>query len=149
MHLLMVSEDTPESAHALRPIEYPAEGHIVTPAQIANILIPFFLRKRQEYFLTVTLSGSGEILSIRVITVGLLNHSLVHPREVFRDAIIESAASIILVHNHPSRTLDASEQDKAITMQLKAAGDIIGIRVLDHVIIAGDQFVSFRERGLI
>jgi DNA replication and repair protein RadC len=84
-----------------------------------------------------------------VITVGLLNHSLVHPREVFADAITDRAASVILVHNHPSGTMEPSTQDTAITRQLAEAGQILGIRVLDHLIITRKGFVSMRERGLL
>ncbi|MFA7152226.1 MAG: JAB domain-containing protein, partial [Methanoregulaceae archaeon] len=85
----------------------------------------------------------------RTITVGLLNHSLVHPREVFADAISDRAASIICVHNHPSNTLDPSSQDIAVTRQLADAGNLLGIRLLDHLIVARAGFVSMKERGLL
>jgi len=88
------------------------------------------------------------VLAVRVVTVGLLNHSLVHPREVFRDLILDAAASVILVHNHPSGGLEPSQQDQSVTNQLKDAGVLIGIPVLDHIIIAGQQHTSMRERGL-
>ena len=105
--------------------------------------------KKQEYFVCVTLNGAGEVLATRTVTVGLLNHSLVHPREVFADAITDRAASIICVHNHPSGSLEPSSQDIMITKQLIDSGTILGIRVLDHVIVTRQGYLSMRERGLI
>lgn len=103
----------------------------------------------QEHFVSITLNGAGEIIASRVITIGLLNHTLVHPREVFRPAIKDNAASIIIAHNHPSGSLEPSSQDIAITKQLKDAGSIIGISVLDHIIVTKKGHVSMRERGLM
>ncbi|MDD1716877.1 MAG: DNA repair protein RadC [Methanoregulaceae archaeon] len=105
--------------------------------------------KKQEYFVCVTLNGAGEVLATRTVTVGLLNHSLVHPREVFADAITDRAASIICVHNHPSGSLEPSSQDITITKQLIDSGTILGIRVLDHVIVTRQGYLSMREQGLI
>jgi DNA repair protein RadC len=81
--------------------------------------------------------------------MGLLNHSLVHPREVFADAITDRAASIICIHNHPSGSLEPSSQDIAITNQLKEAGSLIGIQLIDHIIVSKNGHVSMREQGLL
>jgi DNA repair protein RadC len=105
--------------------------------------------KRQEHFVCISLNGAGEVLENRTITVGLLNHSLVHPREVFADAITDRAASVICVHNHPSGSLEPSSQDIAITSQLKEAGAILGIQLTDHLIVTKTGHISMRERGLI
>jgi DNA repair protein RadC len=105
--------------------------------------------KKQEHFVCLTLSGAGEVIGNRIVTVGLLNHSLVHPREVFADAIADRAASIICVHNHPSGSLEPSEQDLAITGQLAHAGEILGIRLIDHLIITRKGHFSMREHGLL
>jgi len=105
--------------------------------------------KRQEHFICLTLNGAGEVLNTRIITVGLLNHSLVHPREVFADAITDRAASIICVHNHPSGSLEPSSQDIAITRQVQEAGTLLGIQLLDHIIITKTGFCSMKERGLL
>ncbi len=105
--------------------------------------------KRQEYFLCTTLNGAGEVIETRTITVGLLNHSLVHPREVFADAIADRAASVILTHNHPSGVLEPSPQDIAITGQISRAGELLGIPVLDHIIVSEKGFLSMKERGLL
>ncbi|MCK9581539.1 MAG: DNA repair protein RadC [Methanoregula sp.] len=112
-------------------------------------LVPDLPQKRQEHFICITLNGAGEVLGNRVITVGLLNHSLVHPREVFADAITDRAASIICVHNHPSGSLEPSSQDIAITHQLKEAGALVGIPLIDHIIVSRAGHTSLRERGLL
>lgn len=103
--------------------------------------------KKQEHFICLTMNGAGEVIGNRTITVGLLNHSLVHPREVFADAITDRAASVICVHNHPSGTLEPSPQDLEVTKQLAEAGAILGIRLLDHLIVTKDGFLSMKERG--
>jgi DNA repair protein RadC len=112
-------------------------------------LVAHLKEKRQEHFICLTLNGAGEVLGNRVITVGLLNHSLVHPREVFADAITDRAASIICVHNHPSGSLEPSSQDIAITNQLRDAGSLVGIQLIDHIIVSKNGFVSMREKGLL
>jgi DNA repair protein RadC len=112
-------------------------------------LVSFLSGKRQEHFVCITLSGAHEVISVRTVTVGLLNHSLVHPREVFADAITDRAAAIICVHNHPSGSLEPSSQDIAITRQLAEAGNVVGIRLLDHLIVAGTNFTSLKEKGLL
>jgi DNA repair protein RadC len=105
--------------------------------------------KRQEHFICITLNGAGEVLDSRTITVGLLNHSLVHPREVFADAITDRAASVICVHNHPSGSLDPSPQDIAVTTQLREAGLLLGIQLIDHIIVTKSGYMSMKEKGLL
>jgi DNA repair protein RadC len=151
MMLQFVSEECPGNAYALKPVVI-ADNHIkiTRPEDVVSYFDGFFNHKKQEYFCSLNLDGSGAILSARIITIGLLNHSLVHPRETFRDAIIDGASSIIVVHNHPSGTLEPSPQDISITRQLTESGDILGIRVLDHIIITKDnRSYSFKEHGLI
>ena len=123
-------------------------GKVTRPEDILP-LVAHLREKRQEHFVCIALNGAGEVLGNRVITVGLLNHSLVHPREVFADAITDRAASVICVHNHPSGSLEPSSQDIAITTQLKEAGSILGIQLIDHIIVTKTGHVSMRERGLV
>ena len=125
-----------------------AGGKVTKPDDILP-LVAHLRDKRQEHFCCITLNGAGEVLGNRVITVGLLNHSLVHPREVFADAITDRAASIICVHNHPSGSLEPSSQDIAITAQLREAGSLVGIQLIDHVIVTKTGHLSMRERGLV
>ena len=122
-------------------------GHrVASPADVLP-LVAEWRDKKQEYFICITLSGAGEVIERRTITVGILNQSLVHPREVFAEAITDRAASVVLVHNHPSGTLEPSTQDIGITRQLAEAGVILGIRVLDHIIVTKKGYVSLRELG--
>lgn len=124
-------------------------GPIRTPDDVASVFIPVLRDKKQEEFIVVILNSANKVVRWRTITRGLLNSSLTHPREVFREAILENAASIILIHNHPSGNLEPSREDIAITKQLADAGAIIGITVQDHIIIAGDSYTSLMERGLM
>ncbi|MGA7627305.1 MAG: DNA repair protein RadC [Methanoregula sp.] len=112
-------------------------------------LVSSYREKPQEYFICISLTGAGEVIRSRVVTIGILNHSLVHPREVFAGAITDRAASVICVHNHPSGTLEASPQDIAITKQLHEAGVLLGIQLLDHLIITRTGFSSMKEKGLV
>lgn len=98
--------------------------------------------KKQEHFVLLTLNGARRLINSRVVSIGTLMASLVHPREVFSYAIEDRAASIIVAHNHPSGYLDVSEGDKDVTRRLRQAGDIIGIRLDDHIIVSGDEFIS-------
>jgi len=101
----------------------------------------------QECFVVLTLNGKNEIIGQHLITLGLVDASLVAAREVFRPAIIDGAASIILAHNHPSGHTDPSAEDLRVTKKLIEAGEIIGITVVDHLII-GKGYTSLREGGL-
>ncbi len=112
-------------------------------------LVGIYREKPQEYFICISLTGAGEVIRSRVVTIGILNHSLVHPREVFAEAITDRAASVICVHNHPSGSLEASAQDIAITRQLQEAGTLLGIQLLDHIIITKTGFSSMKEKGLV
>ncbi|MFZ5995136.1 MAG: RadC family protein [Thermodesulfobacteriota bacterium] len=112
-------------------------------------LILHIADKKQEHFLCISLNGANEVIGNRVVTVGLLNSSQVHPREVFADVISDRAASVILAHNHPSGVLKPSPDDIAITEQMVEAGKILGISVLDHIIITKKGYLSFKEKGLM
>lgn len=98
--------------------------------------------KKQEYFVCLTLDGANRLIAKRIITVGTLTASLVHPREVFADAITDRAASIIVAHNHPSENLEASQADQKVTRRLKEAGELVGISLLDHLIVSRSGFVK-------
>ena len=98
--------------------------------------------KKQEYFVCLTLDGANRLISKRIITIGTLTSSLVHPREVFAEAISDRAASIIVAHNHPSGNLQSSDADIQVTERLKEAGVLLGINLVDHIIVTSKGFVS-------
>jgi DNA repair protein RadC len=102
----------------------------------------FIKDKKQEHFAMLTLDGAGRLIKCHLVTVGTLTNSLVHPREVFAPAMEDRAASIIIAHNHPSGSLDISANDREVTKRIMEAGELLGIRLDDHIIIAGEDFVS-------
>jgi len=114
---------------------------IDSPEKVAEQLSSI-KNKKQEYFVLLTLNGARRLINNRVITIGTLMASLVHPREVFTYAIEDRAASIIIAHNHPSGMLDISESDREVTKRIRQAGEIIGIRLDDHIIVTENDFVS-------
>jgi DNA repair protein RadC len=120
-----------------------------SPRQVFDYFHHEFRDNRKEYFLTLLLDGKNRIIRRVQVSEGSLNQSIVHPREVFVPAVKESAAAIILVHNHPTGDPAPSSEDIAITRRLREAGEIMGIKVLDHIIIGDGEFVSFVERGLL
>lgn len=121
---------------------------IKSPADAAHVLRPFRL-KRQEHFIVLTLRTSHEVIRRRTVAIGTLNKCIVHPRDVFFPAIKDNAQSIIIGHNHPSGDISPSPEDAEITRRMKEAGELLGISVLDHVIIAKKGFYSYLERGTL
>lgn len=122
---------------------------IKSPDSAAGLLMDEMRFLDREHFKIVLLSTKNHVLSIETISIGSLNSSIVHPREVFKHAIRRSAAAIILAHNHPSGDPTPSHEDIEITSRLVEAGKIIGIDVLDHLVIGSNHYVSLKERGLI
>lgn len=122
---------------------------VVQNAKDALPLVAYIANKKQEYFLCISLNGANEMIGNRVVTVGLLNSTMVHPREVFADVISDRAASVIIAHNHPSGKLTPSPEDIALTKQMVEAGRMLGIAVLDHLIITQKGYLSLKQEGYI
>lgn len=123
---------------------------VQSPADAAVLLMEELRHERQEHFKILLLDSKNQVLGKPVtVTIGTLNSSLVHPREVFRPAITQSCAAVILAHNHPSGDPTPSREDLDVTKQLVSAGKILGIDVLDHIVIGDNRFVSLKERGLM
>ena len=110
-------------------------------------LVRHYADRKQERFISLSLNGAHEVLAVRVVTIGLVNKTIVHPREVFADIIQDRAAAFCVAHNHPSGQLGCSAEDEDITRRLQAAADILGLHFLDHVIFSQKDFWSFRENG--
>ena len=121
----------------------------VTGAQDVMPLLADIADKKQEHFVCISLNGAHEVIEKRIVTIGLVDRSPVHPREVYADVISDRAAAVIFAHNHPSGDLKPSNSDLKIHEQLTEAGKILGIRILDHIIVAGKGYFSFQEAGLI
>lgn len=109
----------------------------------------FIRHRRQEYFICLSLDSNEQIIRRRTVTIGLLNATLVHPREVFAGPLQDRAAAVIVAHNHPSGSMEPSREDIATTQQLVAAGQILGVAVKDHIIVTKDGAFSFRSHLLI
>lgn len=123
------------------PITGPRDVHSIFASDLAHLA--------HEEFHVLLLNSQNAPICKRQVTRGILDASLIHPREVFRDAIVLHAASLILVHNHPSGNPEPSAEDLRVTQQLAKAGDHLGIQVLDHVILAAERFSSLSGRGCL
>lgn len=110
-------------------------------------LVRHYADRKQERFISLSLNGAHEVLAVRIVTIGLVNKTIVHPREVFADIIQDRAAAFCVAHNHPSGQLECSSEDNEITMRLKSAAQILGLHFLDHIIFSETAFWSFRENG--
>ncbi|MFO7987324.1 MAG: DNA repair protein RadC [Desulfatiglandaceae bacterium] len=110
-------------------------------------LIRHMADRKQEHFLCISLNGANEVIATRTISVGLVNKTQVHPREVFADPITDRAAAVIIAHNHPAGSVTPSKDDVEITRKLKAAGETLGIKVLDHIIFSHKGYYSFLENN--
>ncbi len=119
------------------------------PRDISNLLMPDLRYLKKEHLKSVLLDTKNRVLAIRTVSIGDLSSSIVHPREVYKDAVVASAASLIVAHNHPSGDPTPSAEDVAVTKRLISAGEIMGIDLLDHIVIGDGVFVSLKERGLI
>jgi DNA repair protein RadC len=122
---------------------------IGSPQDVANFLMEEMRYYHKEYFKIILLNTKNKIISIEDISVGSLNSSIVHPREIFNPAVKKSAAALILVHNHPSGDTQPSNEDMEVTKRLIEAGKVLGINILDHIIVGEGRYLSFKERGLI
>ena len=138
-----------ELAGRLAREDRPPVVRIREPEDVVRVFQDRLRDLQVEEFHLLALDSQSQVLREVLVTRGLLNSSLVHPREVFRAAIAEAAAGIIVVHNHPSGDPTPSAEDRAVTQQLAAAGRLLDLPLYDHVIIAGDQFVSFAAAGLL
>ena len=124
----------------------PESTRIVTPAD-ALPLLRHLADRKQEHLVAISLNGANEVLEVRVVSIGLIDRTPIHPREVFADAVADRAAGILVAHNHPAGSVEPSAADVEATKQLKAAGELLGIPLLDHVIFNRGGYYSFLEAG--
>ena len=138
-----------ELTHRLEGYAESGEKPLVkTPEDVFGLLRSRLKGKKKEYFLALLLDTRNQLIRVAEISVGSLDSSIVHPREVFKEAVSASAASVIFVHNHPSGDPEASEDDIKLTKRLAEAGEIMGIDVLDHIIIGDKKYLSLKREGL-
>ena len=122
---------------------------ISSPNDVVELGKRFLQEEDREKLIVCCIDTKNQPTAINVVAIGTLNNSLVHPREVFKPAILSNSASIILFHNHPSGDTTPSNEDKLITERIKESGEILGIKLLDHIIIGNNSYKSLKEEGLI
>jgi DNA repair protein RadC len=122
---------------------------IRSPADVANLVMTELRHEAREHFKAILLDTKNQVLRVVTVSVGSLNESIVHPRELFLEAIRHSAAAVIVVHNHPSGDPAPSPEDVEVTRRLRDAGQILGIELLDHVVLGDGRWVSLKERGVL
>jgi len=110
-------------------------------------LVRHYADRKQERFISLSLNGAHEVLAVRIVTIGLVNKTIVHPREVFADLIQDRAAAFCVAHNHPSGQIQSSPEDEEITERLQSAAHILGLHFVDHIIFSETTWWSFRENG--
>src|SRR6185369_15951577 len=118
------------------------------PLQIFQ-MFTFLMEETKEVFITLHLDGKNRVICVDLVSIGSLNQSIVHPREVFKTALLSNAAAVLLIHQHPTGDPTPSSEDIAITRRLKEAGELLGLKVLDHIIVGESEYLSFVERGLL
>jgi len=138
-----------EIGRRITNLNYPERYVIRSPEDGANYVMNDMRFLTQEHFVCLYLNTKNQVLHKQTVFIGSLNASIVHPREVFREALKRSAASIIAVHNHPSGSPDPSREDIEVTKRLVECGKMIGIEILDHLIIGENKFVSLKEKGYV
>ena len=130
-------------------ISYSTNSVILSPEQVYQLVKEYLQDTDREHFIAIFLDSRSAVIGMNTVSVGTLTESLVHPREVFKGAILANTASIIIAHNHPSGDHHPSEADLFVTSKLKESGQILGIPLEDHVIITDDKYFSFRQQGLL
>ncbi len=130
-------------------VQIPERMSLNSPHEVAKYLQERLKQEKKEHFFTILLDSQNKLIDIRDISVGILDSSLVHPREVFEQAIKQFAAKLVIAHNHPSGDLVPSDEDLKITQRIVSVGDLIGIQVIDHIIVSYSGFISLRQKNLM
>ncbi|HHT43382.1 MAG TPA: DNA repair protein RadC [Firmicutes bacterium] len=138
-----------ELAKRLADARMEYQGVVNSPSDAAQLVLRELSMADKEHFMIIMLNTKNRVIAKKVISIGHLQASLVHPREMFKEAIRRSSAAVILVHNHPSGDLTPSRDDITTTERLREAGSLLGIDVLDHIIVGDNRYFSFREQGLL
>lgn len=138
-----------ELAKRLADSKMEYQGVVNSPRDAAQMVLRELSLEDKEHFMIIMLNTKHRVIAEKVISIGHLHASLVHPREMFKEAIKRSSAAVILVHNHPSGDLTPSQDDLTTTDRLREVGEILGIEVLDHIIVGDNRYLSFREQGLL
>ncbi|HII91440.1 MAG TPA: JAB domain-containing protein [Methanosarcina sp.] len=138
-----------ELARRLETFVEEPKRKVCSPKDVYTLMYPKMREQKKEKFITLCLDTKNQILKEEIISIGSLNASIVHPREVFKSALMESSASVIMVHNHPSGDPSPSREDIMVTEKMVEGGKLLGIDVLDHIIIGEGRYVSLKDEGFV
>jgi len=138
-----------ELARRLETFVEEPKRKVCSPKDVYTLMYPKMREQKKEKFITLCLDTKNQILREEVVSIGSLNASIVHPREVFKSALMESSASVIMVHNHPSGDPSPSREDIMVTEKMVEGGKLLGIDVLDHIIIGEGRYVSLKDEGFV
>jgi len=138
-----------ELARRLETFVEEPKRKVSSPKDVYTLMYPKMREQKKEKFITLCLDTKNQILKEEVVSIGSLNASIVHPREVFKSALMESSASVIMVHNHPSGDPSPSREDIMVTEKMVEGGKLLGIDVLDHIIIGEGRYVSLKDEGFV
>jgi DNA repair protein RadC len=122
---------------------------ITSPESAAAVLVPLLAGRDREHCVAALVDTKHRLLGTTVVSIGSIDHTFMAPREVYRDALVANASAVVLAHNHPSGDPDPSADDQAVTRRLAAAGELVGVDLLDHLVVAGDRWVSLARRGVV
>lgn len=131
------------------PDDPAARPEVTSPDAAAALLVPAVIGSDRERSVAVLLDTKHRVLEIATVSVGSLDHTFMSPREVFRDALLANAAALVLAHNHPSGDPEPSRDDEQLTRRLVRAGELVGVEVLDHLVTAGERWISLARRGMV
>ncbi|HII00477.1 TPA: JAB domain-containing protein [Methanosarcinaceae archaeon] len=138
-----------ELARRLETFVEEPKRKVRSPKDVYTLMYPKMREQKKEKFITLYLDTKNQILKEETVSIGSLNASIVHPREVFKSALLESSASVIMIHNHPSGDPSPSREDILVTEKLVEGGKLLGIDVLDHIIIGDGKYVSLKDEGFV
>lgn len=125
------------------------KGKVIRSCNDVIPLVQFYALQQQEHFICISLNGGHEIINIKIVSIGTVNKTIIHPREVFADPLKDRAVAVIVCHNHPSNNVQPSKEDIDVTTKLFEAAEILGIKLLDHIIISTTAYFSFEKEGII
>ncbi len=132
-----------------RPREPEDRPAVTTPEAAADLVLPLLADRDREHCVALLLDTKHRLLSTALVSVGSIDHTFMAPREILRDALLANASAMVVAHNHPSGDPEPSRDDEAVTRRLSQAADVVGVDLLDHVVVAGERWVSLARRGLV
>lgn len=131
------------------PADVEARAEVTSPEAAADLIVPLLAGRDREACVALLLDTKHRLLDVTTVSVGSVDHTFMAPRELFRDALLANASATVVAHNHPSGDPEPSRDDELVTRRLSAAGDVVGVELLDHLVVGGDRWISLARRGTL